>query len=383
MKMKTAEAETEGKKVELDIIREKKQEVGGNKKPSKTVKAVVQFENIGWKTELANRMNEFNVAGNIARVRRPDSEDFDTEVTFMGNTTNVGKMKKFLNERKWSSECTSVAVDFVENLPFLDCGPNISIVKTPSSDHRTLSSGSETKEFNLDNFEASMTMSVSSISSSSQGRNVDFATNLLKRDFWMRSDEAVCLMCGEGGVKGAHIYPLNQTRTKTYFDATGSHNRNDLRNGYLLCEECHAYHDDGLCGFDENWYVTIEDALLELPKYFQLNGILVTVSSVTSGNDAPFRELLKVQQEFIMERREKRHERFDASKGICQECNKTFKTLGGLDRHICYPIAKKKLNTPLAKRKLSGKDGPENPSIECKEEEEDEVLEDVEEEGKV
>ena len=29
MKMKTAEAETEGKKVELDIIREKKQEVGG------------------------------------------------------------------------------------------------------------------------------------------------------------------------------------------------------------------------------------------------------------------------------------------------------------------------------------------------------------------
>jgi hypothetical protein len=109
LKLELMKTETEGKKAELQIIRERNREVGVNKKPTMTVKAVVQYDAIGWKRELVDRMAEFNVAGNIARVSRFGSSEFDTEVTFEGNNTNVGKTKKFLNEKSWVSKFESVS----------------------------------------------------------------------------------------------------------------------------------------------------------------------------------------------------------------------------------------------------------------------------------
>jgi hypothetical protein len=393
IKWKTAKAETEGKKAELQIIREKNREVGVNKKQTMTVKAVVQYDAIGWKRELVDRMAEFNVAGNIARVARFCSSEFDTEVTFEGNNTNVGKMKKFLNEKSWVSKFESVSsqgfeeivMKVEENQPFQGFS-DITISKTPSLHHRADSagidsSGLEEKEFTLDKYEASMLKSVSSISGSSQGRDGEFAKNLLNRDFWMRSNEAVCLMCeeGKGRVQGAHIYPLNTSRILDYFNVTGSHNRNATSNGYLLCDECHGHHDDGLCGFDENWVITIEDALVEEPKYAKLRGVSVSLPTVLEGVDAPLRALLKIQQEFIKLRRNERHEKVDSSAGFCMECNKFFKRLETVTTHICHPMSKKLLFTPPPKRRSNSKDGSEHTI----EEEKNAGIEDGKDEGEV
>ena len=101
----------------------------------------------------------------------------------------------------------------------------------------------------------------------------DFTSTLLKRDFKGNTEIATCLMCAKRKpVQGAHIYPLNQLRSISMFDASMLNSANDVRNGILLCQSCHAHFDDGMCGFDDKWCVTIEEALRQHPDYKELEG---------------------------------------------------------------------------------------------------------------
>jgi hypothetical protein len=124
---------------------------------------------------------------------------------------------------------------------------------------------------------------------------------------------------GGGAIEGRPHLPFEHVEDTQLLRCTGSHHRNVVCNGCLLCEECHGHHDDGLCGFDEDWIITIEDTLMQEPKYSGLKGVSVARPTILNGSDAPPRALLKVQQEFIKLRREERHEKVDSSAGICEE----------------------------------------------------------------
>ena len=127
-------AEAEGRKAEADLRKaEIELKVLELKLPAKkTFKAVIKRDALGLKTKLAEKMKEFNVAGAIARLLRPDgSSEYDTELIFEGSKCNVEKMKDFL---LGEFETTSVKVQF-EDLN------DIRISQTPSGFHRGGSSG--------------------------------------------------------------------------------------------------------------------------------------------------------------------------------------------------------------------------------------------------
>ena len=132
---------------------------------------------------------------------------------------------------------------------------DIRISQTPSGFHRSGSSGGKETLFQIDPDETSMKKSESSRNS---GVQQEFTATLLLRDFKGNKEVATCLLCAERKhVQGAHIYPMNRRRGVSLFDASKLNSANDTRNGILLCETCHNHFDDGMCGFDDKWCVTI------------------------------------------------------------------------------------------------------------------------------
>ena len=219
-------------------------------------------------------------------------------------------MKDFL----WGEfETTSAKVQFED---FND----IRISQTQSDFHRSGSSGEKETLFQIDPDETSTKKSESSKTSWNSGVQQHFTSTLLKRDFKGNNEIATCLMCAEHNpVQGAHIYPLNQPRSISLFKASTLNSANDVRNGILLCQSCHGYFDDGLCGFNNEWRVTIEDALKLLPKYKMLEGREVNVGN---GLESPLKCLMQVHQDFCEGRREERHKKIDNSEFYCSQCNK-------------------------------------------------------------
>ena len=334
-------AEAEGKKADLKKAEIELKIVERKLSAKDTFKAVINHDALGLKTKLMKKMKEFNVAGAIARLLRPDgSSEYDTELIFEGSKCNVEKMKDFL---LGEFETTSVKVQF-EDLN------DIRISQTPSGFRRGGSSGGKETLFQIDPDETSTKKSESSKTSRNSGVQQDFTSTLLKRDFKDNKEEASCLICDERKpVQGAHIYPLNQPRSISLFGASMLNNVNDVRNGILLCQSCHGHFDNGMCGFDDKWCVTIEEALKELPEYERLEG---RKANVGDGPESPLTCLMQVQQGFCKEKREERHEKVDNSEFCCSQCNKFWKTESGKTNHNCKPISKPLLFTPPEKRRL-------------------------------
>jgi len=124
---KKAEAEAEGKKADVKKAEIELKIVERKLSAKDTFKAVINHDALGLKTKLMKKMKEFNVAGAIARLLRPDgSSEYDTELIFEGSKCNVEKMKDFL---LGEFETTSVKVQF-EDLN------DIRISQTPSGFRR-------------------------------------------------------------------------------------------------------------------------------------------------------------------------------------------------------------------------------------------------------
>ena len=341
-------AEAEGKKAEARKA-EVELKILELKLPVKaTFKAVIKSDALGLKTKLAEKMKEFNVAGTIARLPRPDgSSEYDTELIFVGTNPNVEKMKIFL---RGGGEFGTTRVKSIEFEDFND----ILISQTPSDFRRSSSSGGKETLFQIDPYETSTKKSESSKTSRHSGVQQEFTSTLLLRDFKGNTEIATCLVCDKRkSVEGAHIYPLNQPRSISLFAASNLNNSNDVRNGILLCHTCHGHFDDGMCGFDDNWCVTIEEALRQHPDYKDLGG---RPTKVGDGPESPLKCLMQVQQYFCKKKRGERHEKVDTFEFSCSQCNKFWKTESGKTNHNCKPMPKPLLFTPPEKRRL-GKGG--------------------------
>ncbi len=132
--MKIVEAETEGKKADLEMAR-----LGGGKLPAKvTFKAVIKQDALGTKTKWAGKMKEGSLSGKIERTPRPDSSgEYNTVIFFTGSTANTEKMKESLME-DYKDDVVITAVVPSEQFK------NVCIFKTPGEHHRTSgSSGGE------------------------------------------------------------------------------------------------------------------------------------------------------------------------------------------------------------------------------------------------
>jgi len=333
--VKKAVVEAEGKKAVAEAGVKKAIAEAGVKK-TESCKVVISYDALGVKTKLAEKMVEFHLAGTIARLPRPDSsKEYDTELIFEGTKQNVEKMKKYLEEEKYEAISTEVEFNNVDN---------IRISQTPSIFHRCGSSGGKETIFHFDPDESTTQKSGTSRNSVVQQ---NFTSALLLRDFRGNKENATCLMCECKTVQGAHIYPLNRSSLTTpLFNVSTLNNVNDTRNGILLCGSCHRHFDNGLCGFDINWRVTIEEALKQVSEYAQLEGRQVNVGD---GLESPLQSLMQVQRDFCVEQRRKRHDIAD-NYVSCEQCNRHWKRVSSLVEHKCRPIQSALLVTPPKSR---------------------------------
>jgi len=349
--MKTVEAETEGKKAETEgkkadaLKAQVELKILENKQCAKdSFKAVINYDALGLKTTLAKKMKEFNLAGTITRLLRPGgSFEYDTELIFEGSTRNVGMMKNFLNGEEFESTIVKGGLGNFDS---------IRISQTTSDFHRSGSSGTKEALFEIDPGEDSLKKSGSSRTSRNSSVQQNFTSALLLRDFSGEKEMSTCLICAKRKpVQGAHIYPVSGSRSNTLYEVSRLNNVNDVRNGILLCESCHKHFDDGLCGFDQDWCVIIEEALMQVPEY---NSLVGRQAEIGDGPESPLKCLMKVQEEFCKLVRDKRHSKVDTFKFSCSQCNGFWKKEAGMTNHSCKPILKTLLFTPPEKRRPEG-----------------------------
>lgn len=74
------------------------------------------------------------------------------------------------------------------------------------------------------------------------------------------SDPSCALCGGESDVQAAHIVP--QSSSEADLVATELYDFYDIRNGFLLCDQCHDFFDAGLWSVDAERKVVLSEALI-------------------------------------------------------------------------------------------------------------------------
>jgi len=216
-------AEAESRKADAEIIK------AGAKVPAKcTERTVMKYDAVGLKTKLAEEMQRLGLKGTIARVLRADSSgEYDTDFTFEGLRGNVEEMKKYV-EQFGVEGVSSVFVPLVGY-------SNVKVEKTPDLFRRSRSSGSKELIYEVNSSQ------VSSVESGASSRTKDFRAAIQMRD------GVLCVFCSETKhLEAAHIYPLSGRKNKPPIKIAQLRDANELRNGILLCYQCHQHFDRGL-----------------------------------------------------------------------------------------------------------------------------------------
>jgi len=314
--MRKAEAEAELRKADAEIIK------AGAKVPAKcTERTVMKYDAVGLKTKLAEEMQRLGLKGTIARVLRADSSgEYDTDFTFEGLRGNVEEMKKYV-EQFGVEGVSSVFVPLVGY-------SNVKVEKTPDLFRRSRSSGSKELIYEVNSSQ------VSSVESGASSRTKDFRAAIQMRD------GVLCVFCSETKhLEAAHIYPLSGRKNKPPIKIAHLRDANELRNGILLCYQCHQHFDRGLWWIELNsdTYVgKVSDALQGSDeKYQSLHNSSLRLDS--KDQDAPLAATLKVQENFCKGKREQRHEKITKKPYRCPICcseTAMFSSEKNLDAHI-------------------------------------------------
>jgi hypothetical protein len=354
MKMKMVEAETEGKKADLEMARLR----GGKLHAKVTFKATLKLDELGFKTQVCNKMKVGGLVGTIQRVERPDStETFDTVVVFEGLKANVNNMQKFLKAKAKNSSFEEIGYSGFSKITILETAPHFHRYHREHGDEQgsgdSSSGGVEV---------VCVPDDVSSLGTgfetgSSRGTiQTSFADAVKKRD------GGKCLLCSaETNVQGAHIFPVNADRP-TSFEDSGIISKYDTRNGLALCRPCHAWFDKGY------WFVRVEEVegtttytahMSEaLQHYTDFNDYHLRKLPIDhTCLDAPLVSLLEGQESYFNRCRDARTDEVLNTPFQCRTCYNRFvssKTLathenGGKCKTATYP----KYNTPVKPSEFS------------------------------
>ncbi len=172
-----------------------------------------------------------------------------------------------------------------------------------------------------------------------------FRNSIVERDFSGNFDVAKCLLCKAGrnsDLTGAHIVP--QSALITTMRTVSLSCLDDVRNGILLCKQCHGHYDDGLWDTGDDWVANISEALKVDGKYAELDN---TSLNGPVGIDAPTSPILKFHTDFCAEQKVKRNAKTKEYTFTCDVCSSRWKTANGKNNHKCRGQFKKKLYSPL------------------------------------